>query len=52
MIEELTQPEDTKVPKISTEVAVVGTTFVAEESSQLRELSEGLPPFLSNLVRH
>ena len=44
MIEELTQLEGTEVLKISTEVASVGTTFVAEGSSQSGELKESLPP--------
>ena len=43
MIEELTQPEGTKVLKISIEVASINTTSVAEESSQLGELPEDLP---------
>jgi len=43
MIEELTQPEGTKILKISTEVAPISTTFVAEESSQSGELLEDLP---------
>ena len=44
MIEELTQPEGTKVLKISIEVASVGISFGAEESSHPRELPKGLPP--------
>ena len=43
MIEELTQPAGTKVLKIRDEVATVGATSWAEESSQPGELLEGLP---------
>ena len=44
MIEKLTRPKGTKVLKISSEVAAIGTTFAAEKSSQPGELPEGLPP--------
>ena len=52
MIEELIQPEGTKVLKIGTMVAPVGTSFRAEESSQPRELLEGFLLRLPNLVRY
>ena len=42
MIEELTQPEDMEVLKISTEVASISATSVAKESSQPGELPEDL----------
>jgi len=42
MIEELTQPEGTKVLKISTEVASISAISVAEDSSQLGELQKNL----------
>ena len=44
MIEELTQPVSTEVLKIIEEVAAVGTTSGARESSHSGELLEGLPP--------
>ena len=44
IIEELTQPAGTKVLKIRDDVAAVGVTSGAEESSQPGELPEGLPP--------
>ena len=44
MIEELTQVEVTEDLKISTEVSSIRKTPVVEESSQPRELPEGLPP--------
>ena len=51
MIEELTQPEGTEIPKISAEVAAVGTTSAAEESSQQGESPKGLPPMSPQLCK-
>jgi len=42
MIEDLNQPEGSKVPKISAEVVPENTAAVAEESSQPGDLSEDL----------
>ena len=43
MIKELIQPAGTEVLKIRDDVAAIGATSRVEESSQLGELSEGLP---------
>ena len=43
MIEKLTQPEGTEGLKISTEAVSVSTIYVAEESSQSKELPEDFP---------
>ena len=48
MIKELTQPKGMEVLKIGDEVAAVGATSVAEESSQAGELLECLPLCLPN----
>ena len=44
MIEELTQPEGTKVLKIKTKVASISATSVAEKSSQQGELPKAMSP--------
>ena len=50
MIEELTQPEDSEVPRISIEVIPVNLTVVAGESSLLGDLPGDLQEGLSSLI--